>query len=81
MRNPTVPNSSDSTRASNWFKGENPEHALSEMLDAAEENATTEWEETFVDDFQFKVSRWGLNTYMSENQYNSLKRIAEKESA
>jgi len=64
-----------STYARDWF---DTEAEFIEMLETAEENATSDWEMTFVDSISTRAKQYGGSTYLSEEQYEKLKKIAEK---
>jgi hypothetical protein len=64
-----------SERASDWFA---TEAEFTDMLEAAEENATDSNEIRFVDSLTRAAQKYGMDTYISEAQYDWLKSIAEK---
>lgn len=47
-----------------------------EILENAEDEARTGWEEDFVADMRDKWEQFGLSAYMTEAQFNKLCKIA-----
>ena len=47
-----------------------------DMLGEAEENASGDWEETFVSDLRDKFAEYGMSMYLSDKQKDILERIA-----
>ncbi len=60
-------------RASDHFESEAEFLAA---LEAAEENAISSFDMGFVSDLTQKAEKYGLEVFMSEAQYETLKRIA-----
>lgn len=58
-----------------WFDDGDDFEAI---LDEAEDKAVTTWEMQFVDEVRRRWEQYGMRSFMSEAQYESLKRIAEK---
>lgn len=55
------------------------EREFQDLLDAAEENASGNWEKTFVSDLQDKFEEFGTGMFLSEKQEDILNRIANGE--
>ena len=47
-----------------------------DILEQAECNASTDWEMSFVSDMKYRYSQYGSVTYVSDRQFDQLKRIA-----
>jgi len=60
---------------SNHLAGEIP--SFSELLDAADSNASTDWEMGFISDMKDRYSQYGSDTYVSDKQLEQLERIAK----
>lgn len=52
--------------------------AFSTLLDDAEEKCDTEWEMNFVASMIAKYEDYGMETFLSDDQLQSLHRIADK---
>jgi hypothetical protein len=63
-----------STKVLDFFDSEDD---FIQMLEAAEENATLDNEMKFVDDLTTRAKKYGAGTFLSESQYDWLKRIAK----
>lgn len=63
-----------STRAKDWYE---TEEELNSILDAAEVNAVTDAEMTFVDEITTKIRQYGSQAFLSERQNDWLRRIAK----
>jgi len=50
-----------------------------DLLDAAQENASGNWEKTFVSDMQDKFEEFGTGMFLSDKQDDILNRIANGE--
>ena len=48
------------------------------LLNEAQENASTGWEENFVSDLQEKYDDFGSSMFLSDLQHERLQRIANK---
>lgn len=55
------------------------EREFKDILDAAEDNASGNWEETFVSDMRDKFDEYGLSMFLSDKQQEILERIANGE--
>ena len=55
------------------------EREFQDLLDSAEENASGNWEMTFVSDLQDKFEEFGTGMFLSEKQEDILNRIANGE--
>lgn len=55
------------------------EREFQDLLDSAEENASGNWEKTFVSDLQDKFEEFGTGMFLSEKQEDILNRIANGE--
>lgn len=64
-----------SPRMSVWF--ETKEEA-DEMLGKADEHTQDAYEEELVTKFIERFEEWGLETFMSEGQYEAIARIAHR---
>lgn len=62
-------------RAKDFFKNE---QAFSTLLDDAEDKADNEWEMNFVSSMIAKYEDYGMETFLSDDQLQSLHRIADK---
>jgi hypothetical protein len=63
------------TRLKDFYETEKEFEAVYE---AAEENCRSEGEQSFLDDLNHKVTKYGLETFFSERQNIWLKQIAER---
>lgn len=55
------------------------EREFQDLLDSAEENASGNWEKTFVSDLQDKFEEFGIGMFLSGKQEDILNRIANGE--
>lgn len=53
--------------------------AFSDLLDSAERNASTDFEEAFTSDLREQWEQWGERMYLSERQQAVLERIADQQ--
>lgn len=60
-------------------KDQYDEREFQDLLDEAEENASGNWEKTFVSDLRDKFEEFGTGMYLSEKQDDILNRIANGE--
>lgn len=65
--------SDEDKRAEDWFDSE---AEFTAALEAAEENAKAAFDVNLVDNLTSKAQVYGMRTFLSESQYEHLKRIA-----
>lgn len=54
---------------------------FNELLAEAENNTENDWEAKFIDDMQDRYKKYGDKTFVSENQWSVLRRIAQGDQA